>query len=227
MKRAVILLIFATWLFQMSAARFEVRDSVLLIPTGVTAIDDYAFQYREDFKRIEFAEPCRVKEIGRGAFSWCVNLESVKLPQSVVDLKSQAFAYCDKLVSVTFPSRLLHVGANCFSFCKALGDVSLPASVNELESYAFSECMSLRRAVLPANGKLLGELIFSGCRMLERIEINWSVPPQFDCNSTLFENTESFMYDRCVLRVPPKAVERYRSAQGWSLFKEISPIRKD
>lgn len=227
MKRAVIILLFATWLFQLSAVVFEVRDSVLVVPAGVTMIDDYAFQYREDFKSIEFAEPCRVREIGRGAFSWCVNLESVKLPRSVVDLKSQAFAYCDKLVSVTFPSRLLHVGANCFSFCKALGDVALPASVNELESYAFSECVSLGRAVLPANAKLLGELIFSGCRMLERIEINRTVPPEFDCNSTLFENTENFMYERCVLRVPPKAVERYRSAPGWRLFKEISPIRND
>ena len=227
MKRAVILSLLAVWLVQLSAATFEVRDSVLIIPAGVTKIDDYAFQYREDFKRIEFAEPCRVREIGRGAFSWCANLESVKLPRSVVDLNSQAFAYCDKLRAVTFPTRLQHVGANCFSFCKALEAVVLPASVNELESYAFSECVSMRRAVLPANSKLLGELIFSGCRMLERIEINWSVPPEFDCNSTLFENTENFMYGSCMLLVPQKAVERYKSAPGWKLFKEISSIRND
>lgn len=226
MRRLLLSIFLVVGLLQVcAAADFVVRDSVLVIPAGVTRIDDYAFQYREDFKRVEFAKPCKVKEIGRGAFSWCTNLEAIELPESVIDLKSQAFAYCDKLNTLKFPARLKHVGANCFSFCKSLREASLPATINELESYAFSECVSLRRAALPANGKLLGELIFSGCRMLESIEINWPVPPEFDCNSTLFEGTETFMYDRCRLLVPEIAIERYRSAPGWCLFKEISALR--
>lgn len=63
--------------------------------------------------------------------------------------------------------------------------------------------------MLPGNGKLLGELIFSGCRNLESISINSSIPPKFDCNSTLFEETERFMYERCVLYVPAKAIDAY------------------
>ena len=204
-----------------SASDFKVCDSVLVIPAGTKAIDEYAFQYRDDFKSVRFEQPCTLREIGRGAFSWCGNLESVELPESLADLKSQAFAYCVHLKSVSFPARLTHVGANCFSFCTSLAQVSLPASVKELESYAFSECVSLRQAVLPANGNLLGELIFSGCRELQSITINSNTPPEFDCNSTLFEGTENFMYDRCVLHVPVNAVARYRKAAGWSLFKKI------
>lgn len=205
----------------MHAAEFEVRDSVLLIPAGTCEIGEYAFQYRHDFKSVEFADPCVLKEIGRGAFSWCENLEKVELPASLLDLASQAFAYCARLESVKFSLRLTHIGANCFSFCTSLQSVSLPASIKELESYAFSECLSLRSAVLPANGHLLGELIFSGCRKLESITINSMTPPKFDCNSTIFEGTENFMYDRCTLRVPRKALERYKSAPGWRLFKKI------
>ena len=97
-------------------------------------------------------------------------------------------------------------------------------SVSELESYAFSECVSLKEATLPGNSHLLGELIFSGCHALESISVASPVPPKFDCNSTLFEDNERFMYTRCRLQVPSRAVAAYRAAPAWSLFTDITPF---
>ena len=97
----------------------------------------------------------------------------------------------------------------------------MPASIKELESYAFSECDSLRNAVLPANGNMLGELIFSGCRNLEEITCLSKEPPPFDCNNTLFEENEDFMYEKCKLRVLSSKINAYKNAPGWRFFRTI------
>lgn len=254
-----------------SAEYYSVEDSVLTVNGGVHAISAKAFADRDDFVRVEFAEPCVLTEIGeyafigcsnlrtmalpaslqrigegafrecaslksmvipegvtalpRYAFAWCQSLSSVSLPRNLADIGSHAFAYCSTLNDVDVPGGVKHIGSNVFSFCSSLAEIELPASVTELESYAFSECVSLRRVTLPGNGNLLGELIFSGCRSLEEISISSPVPPKFDCNSTLFEDTEPDMYLECRLLVPYKSVELYRRSPGWGLFKYITPAK--
>ena len=192
------------------------------LPASLVSIGEGAFRECSSLAGIEI--PKGVVKLPRYVFSWCSGLRRVILPSRLNDIGSGCFAYCEALEEITFPSVLKHVGANAFSFCKSLVEVALPPSVVELESYAFSECVALRSAVLPANRNLLGELIFSGCQNLERITCGSGVPPQFDCNSTLFEDNEAFMYARCTLYVPAVAVEAYRKAHGWSLFEAICPM---
>lgn len=216
-------------------------------PCILSSIGDYAFMGCRNLREIDL--PKSLRKLGEGAFrecsaltavsvpegvmvipkqafAWCTSLRAVTLPHSVIDLASHSFAYCESLTTVNIPPKLRHVGSNAFCFCRSLASVSLPRSVTELESYAFAECSSLREAVLPANDKLLGELIFSGCDNLVQITVGSPVPPEFDCNSTLFDDTESEMYGKCQLIVPAQSVQRYRTAPGWCLFRLIEPIKK-
>ncbi len=172
-----------------------VVDSVLVIPGGTEVIGRDAFSWRSDFHSVRFEAPVRVR-----------------------DIQAHAFAYCGELRRIEVPRGVTHVGSNAFSFCTKLREAVLPSSVAELESYAFAECDSLRRVVLPANKKLLGELIFEGCRNLEEIVEMSPEPPSFDCNSTLFDPCEEYMYRRCRLIVPAGREAAYRSAPGWSEF---------
>lgn len=110
---------------------------------------------------------------------------------------------------------------NCFSFCSSLRMVELPFSMSGLESYAFSECTGLQRVVLPGNCREIGELIFSGCRNLEEIHIPRHLPPTFECNSFSFEPDEEQMYSSVSLVVPTGALENYRNARAWNLFRTI------
>lgn len=173
----------------------EVRDSVLVIPGGTEVIGRDAFSWRSDFHTVRFEAPVRVR-----------------------DIQAHAFAYCGELRHIEVPRGVTHIGSNAFSFCTKLREAIMPASVTELESYAFAECDSLRRVVLPANGKLLGELMFEGCRNLAEIVEMSPEPPAFDCNSTLFDPFEAYMYRRCRLIVPQGREDAYRTAPGWSEF---------
>lgn len=195
----------------------------LTIPADVTEIGEMAYAGCANLERIEFANGSRLKEIGRSAFAGCTALKEIVIPAGVIKLAPHAFAYCFSLEKATLPEGLKSIGNNAFSECRSLREAILPKSVTLLESYAFSECINLRRAVLPANSSLLGELIFSGCRALKEIVELSSKPPEFDCKSFIFEPDEEALYRQCTLRVTPGEEERYSSAPGWKLFRNIKP----
>lgn len=193
----------------------------LTLPEGTVKVGTGAFRECTALSAARLPESLTV--LPRYMFAWCRSLESVAVSSVLADVQAHAFAYCASLSGFDFGRRVRHIGSNAFSFCSALEEVSLPGSVTELESYAFSECVSLRKATLPANNHLLGELIFSGCRNLELLTVLSAFPPKFDCESTIFEATETRMYDRCRLRVPRGKVAVYRDAPGWCLFLHVEP----
>lgn len=205
-------------------AEATVADSVLTIPAGITALPDDAFQGRDDFHTVKFADKNTLTAIGARAFRGCSRLRSIKLPSSLTDIGSQAFAYCTRLRDIGIPKKVRHIGANAFAFCQSLTVVYLPPALRELESYAFAECSSLREATLPANANMLGEQIFSGCIRLESVTVDSRTPPPFECNSQLFDPQETLIYGTCTLRVPPGTERLYREAPGWRLFRHLRPL---
>ena len=196
---------------------------LITIPADVTSIGELAYAGCSNLERIEFAPGSRLTEIGRSAFAGCTSLKEIVLPKSLKKLAPHAFAYCFSLEKISLPVGLQSIGNNAFSECRSLREAILPRSVTLLESYAFSECISLRRVVLPANRSLLGELMFSGCRALEEIVELSPEPPEFDCNSFIFEPDETELYRQCTLRVASGKAELYRNTHGWNMFESIVP----
>ena len=67
----------------------------IVIPEGVTSIDDYAF---ENFKGlISIVIPNSVTSIGYYAFNECDGLTSVVIPNSVTDISNYAFRGCSNI----------------------------------------------------------------------------------------------------------------------------------
>lgn len=215
----------------------------IVIPAYVSTIPPFAFSERRDIKKVTFQRgsrckaigegafyrcdslqkivlPPSVREIGKYAFAWCENLQTVEFP-GVGKIGSLAFAYCAKLENPLFPSSLKSIGNNAFSCCQSITDVAIPKSVTTLESYAFSGCTNLKSAVLPPNGALLGELIFSGCENLTELRDFSPIVPAFDCASFIFEPDDSLAYQRCKLIVAKGMKEKFSAAPGWKLFTTI------
>lgn len=165
--------------------------------------------------------PKSIRTLPPRAFRGCTALESIDLPLGLKKIGAAAFIYCESLKEITLPGRLTHIGNNAFSRCISLQEIYLPDSLVGLESYAFSDCLSLRKGRLPANSSLLGELIFSGCSSLIELEAPSSRPPRFDCESFIFEPTDSAAYSRCSLLTPDSSRKAYAEAPGWALF----PVR--
>lgn len=188
------------------------------LPPTVTSIGERCFLECESLREIEI--PAGVTAIPAHCFEWCRSLERVTLPRGLKKIGSAAFIYCFALSDVTVPHGVTVIGSNAFTECRSLQSLRLPPTVRELGSYIASECVSLREATLPKGLMTMGELMFSGCRGLRTLRVDTALPPEFECESFIFEPDEEEMYSGCRLIVPSPGA--YRKARGWRLFDTIS-----
>lgn len=107
----------------------------------VVEIGDYAFSECVYLKTI--ALPDTVLKIGEGAFYGCASLQSVTLGNSMLKIEDWAFRSCAALQTVTFGNSLKEIGRYAFRDCTSLQGVSLPDSVETIGHSAFDEGTSL------------------------------------------------------------------------------------
>ena len=100
------------------------------------------------------------------------NIQSVALPEGLVQIGDQTFSGCTALEAVNFPSTLRVIGSNAFSECPVLqSDVILPEGLESLGSGAFSNCYSLRTVAIPEGSVTLGGYLFANCQSLSNVKL--------------------------------------------------------
>ena len=83
--------------------------------------------------------------------------------------------------------------------------------VTALDESEFCDCDELESIVLPANLTAIGDWAFSWCLSLTSVECKGENPPTIGAD--IFDGISASNY---VIRVPASAVERYKTAAGWS-----------
>ena len=81
--------------------------------------------------------PGCVRIIGKGAFQNAA-VQTVILPESIVEIGDDSFALCRKLESINLPFGVKRIGQMAFYWCIALKSISIPDSVEEIGHSAFS-----------------------------------------------------------------------------------------
>jgi hypothetical protein len=86
--------------------------------------DDYQNTYSGDVVIPETetidGESYRVRYIGSEAFYGCINLTSVTLPSTIVNIGYHSFADCHRLEYIDLPAGMQQINSNAFSFCYEL-----------------------------------------------------------------------------------------------------------
>ena len=82
--------------------------------------------------------PDGITNIGSQAFSGAGQLESVRLPPTLVSIQYNAFEYCRGLTKVVIPEGTKFIGSDAFMSCDELRSVILPESLEEMEDNPFS-----------------------------------------------------------------------------------------
>lgn len=167
---------------------------------SVTSIEGYAFSVCSSLTSVEMP---LVTRIGPQAFQDCLNLTSVAMP-SVTSIEGQAFLSCSSLTSVDMPL-VTRIEYWAFKDCSNLTSVDMP-SVTSIDNYAFSGS-PITKLSLPATLTSIGNNCFDETR-----EITLAATTPAALGTDVF-------WKSSVIRVPESAVNDYRTAAGWSNYK--------
>lgn len=107
--------------------------------------------------------------IGQKAFSFCTDLQSVELPNTIQTLKKDAFGSCS-ITSLNIPSSCKYIGESCFWGAK-LTDITIPGSVDTIQNHAFRMCRELTTLRLDEGVKFVGEHAFNSCEKLVNVSL--------------------------------------------------------
>ena len=214
-------------------ANTEITD--LVIPGGVTSINDYAFYYCSGLTSVTI--PDGVTSIGNYAFNFCSGLTSVTIPDGVTSIGRSAFEGCSGLTSVTIPSSVTSIDNGAFSDCSGLTSVTIEEGVTSIGNYAFLGCSGLTSVTIPSSVTSIGNSAFRVCSSLKSVTIPEGVTSIGDyafndCSSltsvycyikTPLEITKNAFTNRAnaTLYVPYGCKSAYQNAYCWKEFKEI------
>ncbi|HFU4109571.1 TPA: leucine-rich repeat protein [Streptococcus suis] len=108
-----------------------IQGGRLVIPEGVTEIDDNAYANNRDIREVVF--PSTLTKIGSGAFSG-TSLTTISLPASVTIIESYAFSGT-QLTDVSLPVGLTHLGDYAFGNISSLTSINIPKDINSDRNY--------------------------------------------------------------------------------------------
>ena len=130
---------------------FTNLTTVSSIPTGLTAIDN-------------------------DAFNGCAKLADISLPENIEMIGDRAFLGCSSLNDLSLSDKIFHIGDNAFVSCpflskETLTSLILPTSLQYLGSNTFSQCSHITTLTLPTQLYFIGDSAFINCESLTDVYI--------------------------------------------------------
>lgn len=114
--------------------------------------------------------PANVK-LGDGAFSTCIYLEEVILPNDLESIPNNLFYGCISLKNVQIPETVTSIGSNAFYGCVLIEEFNLPETVTSIGRSAFASCFKLKEIVLSDNITEIGYSAFANCTSLTYVKL--------------------------------------------------------
>lgn len=182
--------------------RRDQKGEEATIPNGITRIVSYAVAYAPQIKKIKL--PLTLEVISSRGFSHCATLEEVSFEKEtnnpcVETIGEEAFFYCRRLKKIPYMPALKTLEKGAFAICDELVEVRVPASVTKIAPDTFNKCRAIKAVY--AYGK---------------------EPLAIDEN--LFKDI--LFMEEATLYVPKGSKEKYASARGWKIFKNIEESKE-
>lgn len=167
----------------------------------------------------DFYIPHKVKKIGNYAFAGCSSISYLHINCSgATTIGDYAFNYCTSLKEVTFAEGTTSIGEAAFMSCSSLSSITLPNSVEEIKKNAFAYCSSLSSVTIGSGIVSISDNTFVQLSKFSTLTVYATTPPQMS-EYAFYRSTPQVIY------VPSQSVDTYKTANGWSTFKNlIRPI---
>ena len=141
----------------------------IIIPDGVTHIDDYAFSSCGELTSVTI--PDSVTNIGYCAFANCSNLTIINIPTSVTKIEPNAFYGTAYLNDQLHNQGFLIVNGILLDAKNIGGELTIPDTVIKINESVFADRIALTSVILPDGITEIGDDAFMGCNNLVSINI--------------------------------------------------------
>ena len=131
----------------------------------------------------------------------------------------KAFANCTALESVRLPNQLLNVGERVFENCTMLERVefAVDSGIDTIGAYAFSGT-AIKEIVIPASVKVVNDYAFNNCKNLIAVYLHREYTAEISTLTATFRNVFNGVDNvQAKVYVPEGAYASYRTATGWSV----------
>ena len=117
--------------------------------------------------------PESVTSIGKSAFEHCSNLDSLTIKGVATSIGAYAFASCTSLTSLSLVGSFQTIGDCAFASC-GMTSLTIDATITSIEKYAFSSS-SLISLSLTGNVQKIGDYAFANCTSLTSLSLTGNV----------------------------------------------------
>ena len=186
-----------------------------------------------------------IKNIGNYAFSGCIGLTSVTIPESVTSIGLSAFNDCTGLTSITIPDSVTSIGYYAFHNTayhndksnwengvlytgnhliearkSVSGAIIIKNGTKTIADYAFSSCTGVTSITIPDSVTSIGDDAFSGSTGLKNITIPDSVTSigDYAFHNTAYYNNKS-NWENGVLYIGNHLIDAEYSVSGAIIIK--------
>ena len=157
------------------------RLTSIVIPSGVTSIEDYAFSGCTGLSSINWnAENCQ--SIGYDTFKDCP-IEKFTFGESVKIIPNNCCRGMNRLISIEIPSSVTSIGDYAFWGCTGLTSIEIPSSVTSIGYEAFYGCTGLTSIVIDMENKVYDSR--NNCNAIIETATNTLL---LGCNNTVIPN---------------------------------------
>lgn len=166
---------------------------------SVERIGGYAFSYCMGLTSLVL--PDSLKAIGCGAFDGCENLASVVIPEGLELIDDYAFNNCYALTSVSLPEGLLRSGESAFEYT-GISSITLPSALQEIGWGAFGYTQ-ISSCLIPASVKKIEGAVFRGCNELTSLTVDSGNAQYMSVDNCLIDRTNGALVAACITSVLP------------------------
>lgn len=103
-------------------------DTIDIKGNSIISIGKYAFRNCHSLHSIKI--PNSVKEIRQGTFYGCYNLESISIPYGITSIENETFYNCNNLTSITIPKSIEEIANNAFEYCN-IDQIHYTGNIND------------------------------------------------------------------------------------------------
>ena len=196
---------FFTGLTELTGECFYTCDKMksITIPSGVSAIDGFAFANCSDLEQIS---------VDPGNIVFNASLQC----NAIIETATNKLVVGCQASSI--PEKITIIGNAAFWGRWSMPQMDIPESVKTIENDAFAYCPNLQNITLPEGLTAIGEGAFNECTNLTEVKAQNPVPVVLT-NAKTFSNRAN-----AKLFVPNESVTTYQNANIWQDFSEIAGL---